>query len=457
MPDSNSSYRVIASIFTKVARGMGSKRRLIAIGAVNILLFFVFAELAALGIYYVRNGNLFYTNKKRYPLINQESTNNELTPKRIHPYFGYVDKPGWQRSDDNFWNGIDPELRTINNHGLGSPYDYPYVKSNQDQYIIGVFGGSVAERFALLAGGELIKNLQKDDFFANKEIIVLNFAKGGYKQPQQLLILSYFLSIGQEFDMVINIDGFNEVAFGHRNYQRHIDVSMPHINIMDGLINLSDQTTLTPEKLESLAKINQYQTQLNGVADMINNTHVASLSFVLEQYYTTVLTNYEKELHRFNELDSNLSDTSLLFVKPDETPLPDSILFGNIAETWANSSIMMSRILNRSNVAYYHFLQPNQHYSNKIFSEEEAARALEGEYPYYSTLVGIGYPVLMEKFDTLASNKVNFYNGIPIFDDEPRMVYIDNCCHYNQLGNEILADYIAASILGSEEFKERWP
>jgi len=27
-------------------------------------------------------------------------------------------------------------------------------------------------------------------------------------------VLSYFLSIGQEFDMVINIDGFNEIALG---------------------------------------------------------------------------------------------------------------------------------------------------------------------------------------------------------------------------------------------------
>lgn len=50
---------------------------------------------------------------------------------------------------------------------------------------------------------------------------------------------------------------------------------------------------------------------------------------------------------------------------------------------------------------------------------------------------------------------MNFYNGIPIFDNESEMVYIDNCCHYNQLGNTILADFIVVSILESEEFKEK--
>jgi len=254
--------------------------------------------------------------------------------------------------------------------------------------------------------------------------------------------------------MVINIDGFNEVAFGYRNYQRHVDVSMPQINIMEGLINLSDQTTLTPEKLNSLARINQYKTKLNELAAAINDTQVASLSLVLEQYYTVVLHKYEEELHRFNELDTNLSQTSLLFIKPDETVLEDSALFGNIAETWAKSSIMMSQTLHDSNIAYYHFLQPNQHYSNKIFSEEEATRALERDQPYYSTLVGLGYPALVDKIDMLKENKVNSYNGIPIFDDKSEIVYIDNCCHYNQLGNEILADFIANSILESEEFKE---
>ena len=41
---------------------------------------------------------------------------------------------------------------------------------------------------------------------------ILTDSLGGYKQPQQLLTLAYYISLGAEFDTVINIDGFNEVA-----------------------------------------------------------------------------------------------------------------------------------------------------------------------------------------------------------------------------------------------------
>ena len=41
---------------------------------------------------------------------------------------------------------------------------------------------------------------------------ILTVAMPGYKQPQQLLALAYLLSHGAQIDVVVNIDGFNEVA-----------------------------------------------------------------------------------------------------------------------------------------------------------------------------------------------------------------------------------------------------
>ena len=42
--------------------------------------------------------------------------------------------------------------------------------------------------------------------------MILNFAADAVKQPQQLIYLNYFLGLGQKFDLVINIDGFNDVT-----------------------------------------------------------------------------------------------------------------------------------------------------------------------------------------------------------------------------------------------------
>jgi hypothetical protein len=42
----------------------------------------------------------------------------------------------------------------------------------------------------------------------------------GWKQPQQPLALSYFLSLGAKYDVVMNLDGFNELALPFLNNLR---------------------------------------------------------------------------------------------------------------------------------------------------------------------------------------------------------------------------------------------
>ena len=104
----------------------------------------------------------------------------------------------------------------------------------------------------------------------------LCFSHEGYKQPQQLLILSYFLSIGQSFDVVVNIDGFNEVAMSPLNDARGLDISMPSVMHMDPLTALIDQSSLTADKVESLARIQGYRRRLNAVADRANRSWSAA-------------------------------------------------------------------------------------------------------------------------------------------------------------------------------------
>ncbi len=62
-----------------------------------------------------------------------------------------------------------------------------------------------------------------------------------------------------------------------------------------------------------------------------------------------------------------------------------------------------------------------------------------------------GYPHLQEKGLWLRTQGVNFHDATGVFDDEPGIVYADSCCHYSQLGNELLAEFIAARVL------EDWP
>ena len=111
---------------------------------INIVIFFVFLEIASLSWYYLKHKQLFYlrestTNSNDIEVNLAGIRLTESIIERIHPYFGYVQKPG-------------PDFRPgfkYNSAGFISPYDYPFQKQHKNQYIIGVFGGSVASNYSI--------------------------------------------------------------------------------------------------------------------------------------------------------------------------------------------------------------------------------------------------------------------------------------------------------------------
>ncbi len=429
-------------------------KRFIGILAVNVIVFCVLAEVVGLVVFYYQHGWLFYVDPYRpqYAVI-PETQRHSLTKEVLHPYFGPAPKPGLPFD-------IPPSLRKTpstsprletNNFGFVSPHNYPFGKSRKNQFVIGIFGGSVGVWFCQVGADRLIQDLKQSRFFANKELIALCLSHEGYKQPQQLLLLAYFLSIGQEFDLVINIDGFNEVALSNLNNQQGWDISMPSVVHLDPLINLVNQATLTQDKLNSLAEIGRYKERLNALAERLNRNRLASINFALERYHAILTKKYQDELVAFDKLPSNPADNSLIHATPTVTDREGRALFVDIARQWVNASVLMHQLLAARGVPYFHFLQPNQYYTTRVFRAPEAKVALNTDSSFKSG-VEQGYPVLVEESQSnaLKNNNVRFFSGIHIFDDEPSPVYLDDCCHYTLVGNELLADFIARSVLNSK-------
>jgi len=423
-----------------------TSRRIITIVGVNVVVFCVLAELVALAIYYVDTGGSFYTYRKPYQQI-QETTERKLTGEGLHPYFGQTHTPGIPFSvPESLQNPSTPARLTNNNFGFVSPYNYPFTKARDDQYVIGLFGGSVSLWFCQIGAHRLVEDLKHSDLFRNKEIVPLCFSHEGYKQPQQLLVLAYFLSIGQQFDMVVNIDGLNDVALGSLNNQRGLDISMPSAQHIEPLINLIDQATLTPGKLLSLAAIERDKEQLNSLAERMQRTRLATINFVLERIYKRTLNDYNVELGRFANLPSNPRGNSLIQPTAKIRNREGAAVFEDIARNWATSSRLMNQMLAARAVPYFHFLQPNQYYGTRAFSADEAKVALSNDSPFKPSTEQ-GYPLLER--ESAALKDIRFFNAVHAFDDERAQVYMDNCCHYTLAGNYRLADFMAARILNS--------
>ncbi|MBE9122047.1 hypothetical protein IQ269_14835 [Tychonema sp. LEGE 07199] len=426
---------------------------ILKIAAINLAFLLVFLELGSLGWYFIKHKQFFYTRSnvqdKSALGINLEGVRlNQSIIVRLHPFFGFIEKPG-------------PDFRPgfkVNNYGFMSPYDYPFKKTKPNQFIIGVFGGSVASNYGIFEVQNKIlpQYLKKLPGLKDKEFVILSFATGGYKQPQQLLILNYFLSLGQELDMVVNIDGFNEVALSNLNNKNKIDLAMPSIQHLMPLTQLANNS-LSIKAMKTTLRIQETKTKINQGLESLEHCSLAACDALISVYVQNLVNNYRKDTIAFEkERTKPQKDDggSVIYMNTNKSVLEDSVAFEQIASQWAKSSIFMHKVLSASNVPYFQVLQPNQYYQTKrVFGEAEKQIAFNKDTPY-AKAVEIGYPVLLSKFPNLQKNNITIFNGVKVFDKTKDVVYVDSCCHYNQAGQAIFSNYVGRSILESLQKNE---
>lgn len=420
---------------------MKNLKKTILLIAVNLVVFFVLLEIIGIVIYFINHKAFFYTddNKSLQSQTTREAVEfrldretGQLTEKRFHPFFGYTHKAG---------------AVGTNNYGFYCPYDYPLKKERADRYIIGIFGGSVANDFYVEGTERLTERLKSDPYFADREIVYLNYALGGYKQPQQVQVLTYFLSVGQEFDMVINIDGFNELVFCANNNRLNVDIGMPSAQHFLPMRDLVDRQAMSEKKLETIWQIRKYKNDFSRIDGKAARTKLASLHLLYTSYAKYLYKKYRREILRFDGMiEAAPPGDSIINIASIPRAAEDPVLLAQTASLWYRASVNMNSIVNGTGGRYFHFLQPNQYYCRKEFTKEEKETAID-EGSAYNLLVTHGYPVLQKAVDALRNGNVNAFNASGIFDKVKETVFIDTCCHFNRLGNEIFADFIAESIL----------
>jgi hypothetical protein len=418
-------------------------RKWIKVIIVNLLLLACLLEFASIALYYHHTGRFFYSRHKSENAVFTLPSNAEgfdeagsaNVKRTLHPYLGFV-------YDERFKSKL--QFSTVeygaNNIGLLSPYDYPYRKKSDNQFIIGIFGGSVAMYYGFyeLENHVLVDSLKQLPYFQNKQIVVLPFASGSYKQPQQLLELNYFTALGQDFDLVINIDGFNETALSYINNQAGFDSAMPSVEMFRPLAQLADGS-LSSNQIALIIEILKIKDDLRTSQARLNSCRLAAcygLSWIQLRYY---LRQYQKKSEEFNTLAT----------RSRRAPSLDDAVLDDMASVWAKSELAMSQLLTARRIPYFQFLQPNQYYSTgRKFSEAEQQIALDPA-SRYSPGVIKGYPRLIGRIEDLKKAGVNVINGANVFDETAESVYVDSCCHYNHAGNEVFARFVAGQIVKS--------
>jgi len=360
-----------------------------------------------------------------------------LEPQVVHPYLGYVFDPSIP------WPAANP--RDAKSDWGFADIAPPFHERARDRLIVGIVGGSLAREFARDGTERLAQELRRSPVFAGREIVFVRLAVNGYKQPQQFITLSYLLSLGAELDVLINVDGFNEVSLHEsENATRGSFVAYPRgwYHRVQGLPDREVQS--------AIGEIRYLENHRKRWAAMFAGPplrySIASnlLWWVRDSALLAGIWQAREFLHAWEPRQRNY-----LASGPTRTYASRSEMYEELAAIWRRSSLQLDRLCRANGIAYFHFLQPTLYLrGSKPVSELEQKIASHYAHPYRAASE-TGYPLLVRDGRKLAERGVRFRDLTRVFAEVRAPIYRDGCCHVNRRGNEILADEIAAWILAS--------
>jgi hypothetical protein len=282
--------------------------------------------------------------------------------------------------------------------------------------VIAILGGSVAENFGnfLSENPEYLALLRQSvPEIGSKNIRVVNLALGGYKQPQQFFVASFYLD---RIDLLINFDGFNEMM--SQDYWPLFPTEFPTLSLKfygGGAIaklwsavgNLLKWTyraiNFTPVHVRGLRHSNTYFL----FWEVSHRILYRMIAFVNDRFLAATVGAGSG-----SHLDKKLA-------------------------IWKKYTVMESRLAGIYHKPAVFFLQPNQYLrDSKPLSLEERTNAFD---PTMADATNNSLCLAQAAVTDISSEGVKIYDLTGVFAGIQETLYTDPCCHFNRRGNEIVA------------------
>jgi hypothetical protein len=346
----------------------------------------------------------------------------------IHPYLGYVYELTEKEMNSKPGKFYGFENASVDEIQHRSP----------DTVIVGIFGGSVADKFAHSGIKSLEQALRAYRPFSRKKFIFISLALGGYKQPQQFFTLAYFLSLGSEFDLAINIDGFNDVILPVEN---NIPVNVfPYYPRSWSMRLPSPQSELIRGEVAYLNQKRQEWRDRYLSTPLSRSRTVTLLWALYDRNLAEKVINRQQIVARIVP-QTFMSGSTFVLNGPKFKYQDDAAMWTDLSDFWARGSRQMQLLAKANGIKYFHFLQPNQYLpGTKPMDETERARVLTS--PNYAKWVPVGYAYLKQAGQQLKEQGINFHDLTNIFATVNYPLYVDDCCHVSDRGSEILGQEI---------------
>ena len=357
----------------------------------------------------------------------------------VHPYTGWCLDPNVVQ-EENFSGRTIP----VNSLGLVDSAN-SITRRADDILVVGIAGGSVAWQMSVAAERTLVETLEESALLRGRRVQLVRLAVSGYKQPQQLMLLNYLMSLGAEFDVVVNIDGYNEIALAlGGNAPRGVAIAYPWA-WQTRTMQLRD-----PRDSSDYAELLQRRGSRQSLARRLQNSwwRYSPFANLIWKYrdnaQQSALRALGFKLFQSTRLDGDRNFAQFGPGNSDDASLPQHVL-----DLWKRSSVLMHRILDAHDAVYIHVLQPNRHHdAAKIMSVEEQ-RMLEANRPDGEDALHAMYPQFIRAGDSLRAAGVHFSDQTALFREISDTIYSDAWCHLNTRGSTMLAAAVAREILAA--------
>jgi hypothetical protein len=274
----------------------------------------------------------------------------------------------------------------------------------------------------------------------------VRLALSGHKQPQQLMSLAYLLAQGGELDVLVNIDGYNEAALTlSENALAGVALSYPrswHHRLQDVVDPRVDSDSYELLRLRVLRR----RAARFFDRPVLRRSPTCNLAwYVYDRWIERSLTMLGDTVraHRNQQGHGFAKDGPREAFQSEEESARKAV------EIWTEGSRQLHRLCQANGICYVHVLQPNQYLegSKPLSPEEQEKYFAPEEDP--SVAVAKAYPLMRSDGGSLAAQGLAFHDATLLFAGIRETLYSDYFCHYNQRGNDLLAEAVAGWILGA--------
>jgi hypothetical protein len=374
-------------------------------GILLCIVTYVLIEMSSFAILYISGG---LKNGLMIPLSVSSNTfveNNDLKTRgpddpifhyARHPYFGFVSRP------------------SIKLRKFVTKNDKP--KKDSSVFRIAIFGGSVAEQL-----GDYLKDEWKNESInkkiknkfpclRDKRIEFLPLGIMSSKQPQTFAVASHFI---HDYDMALVLDGLNDAS-----HHSHPQFELSYPMFSQSLYTMKEEDSVA---LAQFVVVSGFYKSLVSHAAFQYSYTLYLVQSLMRSYLKTLAEKATMQLR-------SESDEERFY----QTELPREEIWKKLSRIYLKFSQLQHSLSEKYNKLHFIFLQPTPSY-HKPLSKEESLFLRPDHREWHGVRA---YQTLLS--EVKKQNLDYVIDLTKVFSKNKETLYIDNCCHLNVKGDELL-------------------